>query len=126
MLFRFMAPLLDHIRVVIADDSDFVRFRLRDLLREHGARVVGEADNANTAVDLVDEIEPDAVVLDIEMPGNGIKALKKIKKKYPDTKVIMLTNHSEPYFKKMCLKAGASFFMDKSLEFEKVPAALAT
>ena len=120
-----MAPLLDHIRVVIADDSDFVRFRLRDLLREHGARVVGEADNANTAVDLVDEIEPDAVVLDIEMPGNGIKALRKTKKKHPETKVIMLTNHSEPYFKKMCLKAGASFFMDKSLEFEKVPAALA-
>lgn len=116
---------LNHIRVVIADDSDFVRFRLRDLLREHGARVVGEADNANTAVDLVKQVEPDAVVLDIEMPGNGIKALKTIKKQHPDTKVIMLTNHAEPYFKKMCLQAGAAFFMDKSLEFEQVPEALA-
>ncbi|MEM6648245.1 MAG: response regulator transcription factor [Bacteroidota bacterium] len=120
-----MPLLLDHIRVVIADDSDFVRFRLRDLLREHGARVVGEADNANTAVDLVNKVEPDAVVLDIEMPGNGIKALKKIRKQHPQTKVIMLTNHAEPYFKQMCLNAGAAFFMDKSLEFERVPEALA-
>ncbi|MEM1096847.1 MAG: response regulator transcription factor [Bacteroidota bacterium] len=120
-----MPLLLDHIRVVIADDSDFVRFRLRDLLREHGARVVGETDNAKTAVDLVSKVEPDAVVLDIEMPGNGIKALKTIKKRHPKTKVIMLTNHAEPYFKKMCLNAGAAFFMDKSLEFEQVPEALA-
>lgn len=115
------------LHVVVADDSELVRTHLVALLSTlDRVQVVGEADDTIRLIELVDSLMPQVVVLDISMPGgNGIKALQHIKQVYPATLVIMLTNHSNDFYRKKCLSAGASFFFDKSCEFEKVGEVLA-
>ncbi len=114
------------LRVLLADDSAALRRQLADRLNALSfAEVVGEADTAISAIEGVAEKNPDVVVLDIEMPGSGIQALKQIKRTHPETCILMLTNHAGSYYKKVCLKTGADFFLDKSLEFDKVPEVLA-
>ena len=110
------------VRVVLADDSTAVRRNLIDMLAhlDHVC-VVEQAGDAACAVAAVRQHRPDVVVLDISMPGgNGIDALQQIKSDCPEAQVIMLTNHSNDFYRKRCLGAGASFFFDKSHEFEKV------
>ena len=110
------------LNVVVADDSALVRTHLVSLLSSlERVRVVGQAENARQLIDLVDALEPQVVVLDISMPGgNGIQALEHILGAHPATRVIMLTNHSNDFYRRKCLNAGASFFFDKSREFERV------
>jgi DNA-binding NarL/FixJ family response regulator len=110
------------IRVLIADDSAQLRSQLLAMLAEsENVQVVGEAADANHAISLTAQHHPAIVVLDIAMPGSGIHALRNIKQQFPQTHVVMLTNHAGPYYKKICLRAGADDFVDKSLEFENVP-----
>lgn len=113
------------IEIIIADDSDRLRQRLKTLLStEDMLHVVAEAASAPAAVELVDTHHPDLAILDIQMPGNGIKALKEVKRRWPDVKVIMFSNHADSFFRRTSLKAGADAFLDKSLEFVKVPATI--
>lgn len=114
------------IRVLIADDSTHVRRRLVALLGElEHVCVVGEAEDVGHTLQQVDQLHPDVVVLDINMPGGtGIKALKHIKRTHPATEVIMLTNHADAFYRRACTEAGALFFFDKSIEFERVGDAL--
>ena len=113
--------------VVVADDSPLVRTHLVALLSSiDRIRVVGEAESAGELLGLVDRLAPQVVVLDISMPGgNGIEALQQIKQGHPATVVIMLTNHSNDFYRRTCLQAGAAFFFDKSCEFECVGEVLA-
>ncbi len=113
-------------KVVIADDSVEVRRHLVAMLSAlERVQVIAEAGDVGSAVETVRSLRPEVVVLDIQMPGgNGIIALKQIKRECPDTQVIMLTNHANPFYRKACLSAGASYFFDKSIEFEKVSEAL--
>ena len=108
--------------VVIADDSAIIRERVRAVLEESPhIEVVGEAQDGPQAVDTVQTMAPDALILDVSMPGGGgLAALREIKRTMPQVVVIMLTNHPYPSYRKMALEAGASFFLDKSREFEKV------
>ena len=113
-------------RVVVADDSVMVREHLVEMLSElEGIEVVAEAGDVDHTLLEVQKTRPQVVVLDIQMPGgNGINALRKIKRDYPATRVIMLTNHNNPFYRDTCLREGADFFLDKSIEFEKVGEAL--
>lgn len=110
------------IKVLIADDSRLVRRHLVAMLSAlEGVEIIGEADDVDRTLESVRLLRPQAVVLDIAMPGgNGILALRHIKREFPETAVIMLTNNANPFYRSTCLKAGASFFFDKSSEFEKV------
>ncbi|MBI3138733.1 MAG: response regulator transcription factor [Sphingobacteriales bacterium] len=64
----------------------------------------------------------DIVLLDINMPGkNGIELLKYIREKQADAEVIMLTNHSDGYYRDQCTELGARYFLDKSNDFSLVP-----
>lgn len=120
--------MVDHgqLRILIADDSEILRESLRALIGPLAyADIVAEVATAGEAVRKVEELKPDVAVLDIEMPGSGIRALKQIKAEYPGVHVIMLSNHAGPYYRKVCLRAGADHFLDKSMEFEKVPGVLA-
>ena len=117
---------LNSLRVVVADDSAMVRKCLVEMLLElEHVQVVGEAEDVGRTLESVRALRPEVVVLDIQMPGgNGITALKHIKRDFPEICVIMLTNHSNPFYRDTCLRAGADFFLDKSIEFEKVGEAL--
>jgi DNA-binding NarL/FixJ family response regulator len=110
------------LKIFIVDDSMPIVVRLTNILSgEENLKIVGIANNATKAIEYISKSNPDVVILDIHMPdGNGIDILKQIKKEKPATVVLMLTNYTESEYRKICTKEGADFFLDKSIEFEKV------
>jgi DNA-binding NarL/FixJ family response regulator len=114
------------IRVFLADDSLTVRDRLTSLLRDMPqVEVIGTASDAAEAISAIQQLKPDVVILDIRMPaGSGIGVLRSLQQKTDKPKFIMLTNYPFLQYRKTCLEAGASYFFDKSSEFDKIPAAL--
>ena len=115
------------IRVFIADDSAMVRDRLTVLLRDVPmVEVIGQATDAAEAIQAIQQLKPDVVILDIRMPaGSGIGVLRSLQRQPEKPKFIMLTNYPILQYRKTCLEAGASYFFDKSSEFQKIPEALA-
>lgn len=108
----------NRIRVLIADDHSIVRSGLRLLLEsEPNIDVVGEALEGNEAINLVEKLLPDIVLMDITMPGmDGLEATRRIKNLWPQIKVLVLTMHrSDEYFFEM-LKSGASGYILKGAE----------
>jgi DNA-binding NarL/FixJ family response regulator len=110
-------------RLFIADDSEILRTRLVDMLREiKGVEIVGEAKDWKEAVEAIAVLNPDVVILDIRMPeGDGIlalEALKKDRRKHP--KVSVFTNYPYLQYRKRCMDAGADYFFYKALEFGKL------
>jgi len=90
-------------KVMIADDSAAVRERLAEMISEvPGAEVSGQAKDGQEAIRLIEEIKPDAVVLDIRMPKvSGIDVLKYIRNGVqPKPLVIVLTNYPYPHYRK--------------------------
>jgi DNA-binding NarL/FixJ family response regulator len=100
-------------RVLIADDRARSRHGLRALLTTYpGIEVVGEAGNGKEALRLVEERQPDAVVMDAKMPGmDGLTATRAIKGRWPEIKVIMLTMYSAR--RADALGSGADAFLMK-------------
>ena len=109
-------------KVLIVDDSIVVRDRITEMLSGiGGVEIVGEAANSIEAVFLADKLKPDAITLDIRIPGeSGIEVLKKIKSSQPSIIVMMLTNFPHEQYKNKCYKLGGDYFFCKSDEFEKV------
>lgn len=113
-------------RVFIADDSSVVVERLTDLLEEvPGAKLVGQAGDVPHAVEGIRKMKPDAIILDLQMPGgSGLDVLRAIRPNFPDMQVVICTNYPHAQYREECLTAGANFFLDKSVEFAKIPAIL--
>jgi len=111
------------ITVFIADDSRIVREHLVTMLEElAGIEIVGQAENVAEAINAISKLQPDAVILDILMPGgSGIEVLENIKQNRAGPMVIILTNYPYPVYRQKCMQAGADFFLDKSTEFEQIP-----
>ena len=109
-------------KIFIADDSDEVRKRIVAMLSDlERIDTIGQAENVQDAIASIREFGPDVVILDIRMPGgSGIDVLEGIEKKNQVPIVIMLTNYPHSQYRKRCMEAGADFFFDKSVEFEKV------
>jgi DNA-binding NarL/FixJ family response regulator len=111
-------------QVLIVDDSKQIRQRIRALLAESTQiRIVGQAGNSQEALEAMQRLKPDTVILDIRLPGgsSGIQLLKEIKDRYPQVKVIMLTNFDDALYRRQCQRLGADHFLNKALEFEKIP-----
>jgi DNA-binding NarL/FixJ family response regulator len=111
-------------RVILADDHPPTRAGVRYTLEAAGMEVVGEASDANGAVDLALREQPDVCLLDIHMPGSGINAARAITKELPETRVVMLTvsRDDEDLFE--ALRAGASGYLLKDMDPDRVPHAL--
>lgn len=103
------------IRVLVADDHTIIRSGLRLLLeREAGFQVVAEASDGRQAVDSAERERPDVAILDIGMPNlNGIEAAKQIVAKLPNTKIIVLSMHSDETYVLRALRAGARGYLLK-------------
>jgi DNA-binding NarL/FixJ family response regulator len=108
--------------IVLADDSELVRERLARILTEDpNLKIVGQAGKSIEALSIIKDKQPDAVILDIRMPGNnGIEVLKRIKKYNPNTIVFILTNYHDNQYKAKCLKSGADYFFDKSEDHQLI------
>ena len=109
-------------RVLIADDSEVIVQRLIALLTHvKGVEIVDQVGTVEETREAVQRLRPDAVILDMQMPGgSGIDVLESMKKDRLMSTVIVLTNHPYAPYRKKCLQVGAKFFLDKSSEFEKV------
>jgi DNA-binding NarL/FixJ family response regulator len=108
--------------VFIADDSALILERLYERLSEiSNIRVIGHANTAYEAIEFIQQLKPDIIILDIRMPrGNGIDVLKRLKKYSGLPIVIMFTNYPYPQYKEKCFELGADYFLEKSSEFEKI------
>lgn len=116
---------MNPIRIVIADDHAVLRAGLRSLLSaEDDFEVVGEAGDGAVLLDLVTELEPDVVVMDINMPTcSGLEALPMIKEKLPGCKVLALTMHDDAaYLRKVLETGGAGFVLKQSAADELLTA----
>jgi DNA-binding NarL/FixJ family response regulator len=111
-------------KVLIADDSAVVVERLSDLLKEiPTVELVGRAGTVSEAIDSIKEMSPDAVILDLQMPGgSGLDVLRAVRPGHPSLQILICTNYPYAKYRDECLTAGANFFLDKSTEFEKIPA----
>ena len=103
-------------KVFVADDSAALRRRLTEMFSLiEGIEVVGEAQDAPEALASIRALQPDVVVLDIQMPGgNGIDVLREVKRDYPQTIVVILTNHADPQYRRRCMELKADYFLSKS------------
>ena len=113
-----------HIRtkVFVAEDSPLIRDRLVEMLGEvDGVTVVGAVETPGDAIAGILQMNPDYVVLDYQLKGGtAVAVLRAVHPQSPETVFLVLTNHANPQYRRICLEAGASFFFDKSLEFDKV------
>lgn len=83
---------------------------------------INVASDYEEACRLLKDDHPDIILLDINLPGrNGIELLKMIRTVNPGCRVIILTNHGDEYYRRQCMELKADHFLDKSLDFEKVP-----
>jgi len=108
----------DRIRVLIADDHTIVRSGVRLLLEgEADIEVVGEAGDGHKALEMVESLQPDVVLIDVAMPGmDGMEAARQIRARWPQIYILALTMHrTDEYFFEM-LKAGASGYILKGAE----------
>lgn len=108
--------------VLVVDDSDAVRSRLCELLGESPRlRVVAEACDGVEAILAFERLRPDAVVLDIQLPGlGGVEVLRRIKAAAPHCVVVMLTSFQQGPFREISRTLGADAFFHKATEFEFV------
>ena len=103
------------IRVLLVDDHVVVRKGLQALFaREPGIEVVGEAEDGEHAVRLVERLRPDVILMDLEMPGiGGIEATGRISATHPEVKIVVLTSHAAEEDVFPALKAGALGYLLK-------------
>ena len=103
------------IRIIIADDHTIVRQGLARLLEDQSdLKVVGEAINGRVAVEKALALKPDIVIMDIAMPlMNGIEAAKRIRKRLPKTKILILSMYSQEHYIHELLEAGISGYLLK-------------
>ena len=114
--------------VLIADDHAVVREGLKHILAlEPDMKVIGEAGNAQEALQAARNLEWDVMLLDYSMPGgNGMTVLKSIKKSFPSRPVLMLSVYPEDPIAVSALRAGAAGYMHKGCASEELTVALRT
>ena len=110
------------IRVLIADDHSLVREALANMLSDHeGIIVIGQASDGQAAVEQVEELQPDVVLMDVSMPRlNGIDAARQIAQRWPDVAIIGLSMHEDQQVADKMLKAGATAYVCKSGDPEEL------
>jgi DNA-binding NarL/FixJ family response regulator len=114
------------IRVLLVDDQSLVRQGLRALLElEPDLQVVGEAENGQSAIALVETLQPDVVLMDIRMPMmDGVAATREIVRRFASTKILVLTTFDDDEYVSEALRHGASGYLLKDTPSEELAAAI--
>jgi len=108
-------------RILVVDDTLFMRTLLKNILFSGGHTIVGEAENGEDAIAKYQELNPDLVTMDIVMPKkNGIDALKGIKTIDPNARVIMCTAVGQEQMVKLAVKSGAKGYIVKPFQAPNV------
>lgn len=108
---------LKTVKTVIVEDYKLTRMGLRSTLSEFkNIDIIGEADCAENGLKLIFETHPDVVLMDLGLPGmNGLEATQKIKEKFPDINVVILTSHERPEEVAAALGSGACSYCLKDI-----------
>lgn len=106
---------MEKIRVMLAEDYHIVRAALRTLINSQpDMKVVDEADNGHSVITKVSEEMPDVIVMDITLPElNGLKTTKRLKQRFPDARVLILTSHTHSGHIQQFISAGVSGYLLK-------------
>ncbi len=120
--------MAEPIRILLADDHAVLRAGLKALLEAEGdMTVVGEAGTGEAAIERVQALRPDVVVMDLSMPGvGGLEATRRIAALAPETKVLVLTVHAEQEYLLPVLEAGGSGYVTKTSADEDLIEAIRT
>lgn len=112
-------------RVLLADDEFHIRLMISSSLKAIGVAVVGEAKNGEEAIRLFRELQPDLMLLDINMPiKTGEEALRDIVAEFPQARIIMLTSMADAHTVETCLDAGAVNFIRKDCPLDEIKTAV--
>jgi DNA-binding NarL/FixJ family response regulator len=109
---------MTEINLLIVDDLEHVRQGLRTILELAGdLKVVGEASNGLEAIQLVNQLRPDVVLMDLVMPQiDGLEATQRIKAQHPETGVVMISIHDDEETREQAKKAGVDAFLAKGTD----------
>ena len=118
-----MAEAGARFRILLVDDHEVMRRGIRALLGGEGPwEIAGEAQNGKEAVEKVEELKPDLIVLDLTMPVmNGLEAARAIRKIAPRTKILIFSMHESPQITREAKDAGADAFLSKSAMADELP-----
>ncbi len=114
------------IKVLIADDHALFREGIRALLQSYGdIEIVGEATDGREALDKLTQLAPHLVLMDIAMPNmGGLEATKRIRKEFPEVKVLVLTQYQDSEYVLSMLRAGAKGFITKTASASELVTAI--
>ena len=115
--------VMENLKILLADDNDTFRTGLAEFVNnQYGFKVIGEANDGAQALNLIDSLKPDVVMLDVSMPKlDGISAARLIKKESPNVYVIMVTIHDEKVFKELATVIPVDGYISKSSISEELP-----
>ncbi|MBE9257467.1 MULTISPECIES: response regulator transcription factor [Aphanizomenonaceae] len=114
------------ITVLLVDDQSLIRQGLRALLElEIDIEIVGEAENGQTAINLVEKLQPNVILMDIRMPiMDGVAATKEINQHFPHSKILILTTFDDDEYVKAGLQNGAMGYLLKDTPSEELAVAI--
>ncbi len=115
------------VRVLIADDNPEFRRILKHVLQDEAqAILVGEAEDGEEAFELAQQLSPQVILMDIDMPRlSGLEATRQIKNRRPEAKVIILGINDEEAYRRAAAECGASGFVLKKRLLRELPSAIA-
>jgi len=114
------------IKVLLVDDQSLIRQGLKALLElEPDIEIVGEAENGEQAINLVAQLQPDVILLDIRMPiMDGVAATREIKKRFAKTKILVLTTFDDDEYVSAAMQNGAMGYLLKDTPSEELAVAI--
>ena len=117
---------MENLRIVLAEDRTILREGLRALLSaDPNFEIIGEAQDGREAVRCVEKLEPDLLLMDLSMPRmSGMDAIREIKKRYPEIKIIALTVHKTEEYLLATLQAGADGYVLKDATHDELVLAI--
>ena len=110
------------INVLLTDDHELVRTGIRRLLEDSKqVKIVGEAECGEDSLQLAQSLNPDVILMDVNMPGiGGVEACRRILQRNPKQKIIVLTVHNEKTFPKRLLEIGAKGYLTKDCGIDEM------
>jgi two-component system chemotaxis response regulator CheY len=108
-------------RILVVDDSYYMRTMLKNLLSDAGYEIIGEAANGEDAIEMVKTTNPDLITLDVILPDTtGLEILKTIKKENPHMKIVMVSAVGQEMVVNEAINNGALAYLVKPFNEEKV------
>ncbi|ARU88921.1 response regulator transcription factor [Pseudomonas sp. M30-35] len=107
--------------VLLIDDHPVIRSAVRGFLKPHGFNVVGEASDGMTALKMIEEVDPDIIILDIDIPKlDGLGVMKRLQALPKDYRVLVLTGVKSNEIAVRCVHAGASGYLSKASDMTEL------